>query len=177
MSEALLELYRHKTWATLRLIEHCQGLDDKDLDATIPGTYGTIRETLQHLVGAEESYFATLTRDPFRTKKEADAYVRADKMSDDPVPLKELAERIRRLGPRWEAVAEDADLPGRETTSTDGWRQPGSVLMAQAIHHADDHRTHVLSILGARGLGVPDLDVWSYAESAGQAHEPDKTWG
>jgi len=41
------------------------------------------------------------------------------------------------------------------------------VIMGQAIHHADDHRTHVLSILGARGLEVPELDLWGYAESTG----------
>ena len=29
MNEALLELYRHSTWATLRLIEYCQGLADE----------------------------------------------------------------------------------------------------------------------------------------------------
>jgi cyclophilin family peptidyl-prolyl cis-trans isomerase len=47
--------------------------------------------------------------------------------------------------------------------------------MAQAIHHADDHRTHVLSILGARGLEIPALDVWGYAESAGQMQlDPSK---
>jgi hypothetical protein len=34
--------------------------------------------------------------------------------------------------------------------------------MAQAIHHGDVHRAHVLSILGARGLEVPELDVWEY---------------
>jgi uncharacterized damage-inducible protein DinB len=50
MNGALLSMYRHKTWATLRLIEHCQGLADDHLDATIPGTYGTIRDTLRHLV-------------------------------------------------------------------------------------------------------------------------------
>lgn len=61
MNGALLELYRHKTWATLRLIEYCQGLEDEHLDATIPGTFGTIRDTLRHLVGAEEGYFWTLT--------------------------------------------------------------------------------------------------------------------
>jgi hypothetical protein len=47
MNGALLQLYRHKTWATLRLIEYCQALDDEHLDATIPGTYGTIRNTLR----------------------------------------------------------------------------------------------------------------------------------
>ena len=61
MDGALHALYRHKTWATLRLIEHCQGLDDADLDATTPGTYGSIRDTLHHLVRTEESYFARLT--------------------------------------------------------------------------------------------------------------------
>jgi hypothetical protein len=39
--------------------------------------------------------------------------------------------------------------------------------MAQALHHADDHRSHVLSILGAHGLEAPRLDVWAYARSAG----------
>jgi uncharacterized damage-inducible protein DinB len=46
MHAALIELVRHKTWVTLRLIEHCRALDDEHLDASIPGTYGTIRDTL-----------------------------------------------------------------------------------------------------------------------------------
>jgi hypothetical protein len=48
--------------------------------------------------------------------------------------------------------------------------------MAQAIHHADDHRSHVMSILGARGLQIPEpdgLDLWGYAESTGQMKEMD----
>jgi hypothetical protein len=35
MSGAVLELFRHKTWATLRLIEYCQDFADEHLDATI----------------------------------------------------------------------------------------------------------------------------------------------
>jgi hypothetical protein len=41
-----------------------------------------------------------------------------------------------------------------------------AVPVAQAIRHADDHRSQILSILGARGLQVLELDVWSYAKSA-----------
>lgn len=166
MTSALLELYRHKTWATLRLIEICQGLTDEHLDATIPGTFGTIRETLRHLVAAEEGYFSILTRkrlsDPL-----PNGVVKLDDLPDGPIPLDELAERIRRLGPRWEVLAQDTDLPAREVTTRDGWRMPGAVPMAQAIHHADDHRSHVLSILGARGMELPDLAVWGYAEALG----------
>jgi uncharacterized damage-inducible protein DinB len=165
MNGALLQLYRHKTWATLRLIEHCQSLEDEHLDATIPGTYGTIRETLRHLVDSEEGYYSILTRERFHTRQEAEAFVSPDPLPEGPVPLAELAERIRRLEPRWERLAPDEELPGREVTSRDGWRFPGWVPMAQAIHHADDHRSHILSILGARGLEVPELDLWGYAES------------
>src|SRR5207249_848941 len=136
MNGALLELYRHKTWATLRLIEHCQSLDDETLDATIPGTYGTIRDTFRHLVRGEEGYFRSVTGERLSEPLP----------SEGTIPLSELAERLRRLGPRWESLTEDTRDPNREVSSNDGWRFPAWVAMAQAIHHADDHRTHILSI-------------------------------
>jgi uncharacterized damage-inducible protein DinB len=161
MDGALLELYRHKTWATLRLIEYCQRLDDEHLDATVPGTFGTIRDTLRHLVDAEEGYFADVTGDRL-----------SGPLPDGPVSLDELADRIRRLGPRWELLAQDTDGQAREVTSEDGgWRMLRAVPMAQAIHHADDHRSHILSILGARGLGDPGLSVWGHARSADLMHQ------
>ena len=166
MNGTLLELYHHKTWATLRLIEHCQSLDDDHLDATISGTFGSIRDTLRHLVDSEEGYFFTLTGERL-----------SEPLPDGPVPLDELAERIRRLGPRWELLAQDTEVPGREVTLGEGWRTLGAILMAQAIHHADDHRSQVLSILGARGLEIPELDVWHYAESAGLLQESPVTSG
>lgn len=161
MNEVLLELYRHKTWATLRLIEHCKGLAAEHLDAKTPGTYGTIRETLNHLVRSEGGYFRTITGDESSSEP----------MPEGPSSLEDLAGRIRRLGPRWEDLARDPDLPDREVRTRDGWRLPAKVVMAQAIHHAGDHRTHVLSILGARGLEVPDLDVWDYAIASGHMTE------
>jgi uncharacterized damage-inducible protein DinB len=165
MNSALLELYRHKTWATLRLIAFCEGLAGDHLDATIPGTFGTVRDTLRHVVESEEGYLSIVTRQPFRTKEVAAAFTRPDQMPDGPIPLDELAERIRRMGPQWETLAQDPDLPEREVTTTNGWRLPAVVPMAQAIHHGDVHRAHVLSILGARGLEVPELDVWEYDSS------------
>jgi uncharacterized damage-inducible protein DinB len=157
MSQALLGLFGHKTWATLALINFCQKLDDADLDATTPGTYGSIRHTLTHLVRTEESYFARLTgrrlRPPLPEKR--------------PAPLPELAERIRNLGPEWEKLAADQTIQTRDFTTDDGWKLAGGLIMAQAVHHADDHRTHVMSVISAIGVEGPDLDVWSYAEATG----------
>jgi uncharacterized damage-inducible protein DinB len=173
MNRALLELYRHKTWATLRLIAHCQGLAGEHLDATIPGTYGTVRDTLRHLVDSEEGYLSIATHQPFRTKEAAAAFTRPDQMPDGPIPL----ERIRRMGPQWETLAQDPDLSEREVTTTDGFRLPAAVPMAQVIHHGDVHRAHVLSILGARGLEVPELDVWEYDWSVAPWQELPGTSG
>ena len=36
-----------------------------------------------------------------------------------------------------------------------------------AVAHANEHRTHVGTALGANGLPVPDADVWAYAEHLG----------
>jgi uncharacterized damage-inducible protein DinB len=171
----MLELFRYKTWATLRLIEYCQGLGDEHLDATTPGTYGTIRETLRHLVDSEEGYLSILTRERFPSKAAAAAFVRSpDRLPEGPVPLDELAERIRRMGPRWEAIAQDADHAGRDVTTTDGWHLPGALILAQTIQHAGEHRSQVMSILGSRGLELPgpnDLDGWGYAEALGLMKE------
>lgn len=71
----LAELFRHNDWANARLLELCQGLSDEALEHRIQGIYGSVRETLQHLVAAQ-AYFAFLltgeqpepplrSRDPF----------------------------------------------------------------------------------------------------------------
>jgi len=164
MHGALLELFRHKTWATLALLDFCAKQADDVIDATAPGTYGTIRDTFLHLVRAEEGYFARLTGQRFFKPLE-----------DRPARLDELAARIKRLGPEWEVLAQDAGAGERVVTTDDGWRQKGSIIMAQAVHHADDHRTHVLSVLSARGIEGPDLDLWSYADANGLVEHVEPT--
>lgn len=149
MNGALIQLHRHKAWATLSLIEHCQRLDAEHLDAPMPGTYGTLRDTLTHLVSSDEDYLRQLTG--------------AHEPEPAVIAFEELAERFRRAVPRWEELAADAEFQAREITASDGWRFPAAILMAQAVQHADEHRTQVLSILGARGLSGPRSDVWGYA--------------
>jgi uncharacterized damage-inducible protein DinB len=162
MNEVLTELFRHKTWATLLLIEACHGLDEEALEATTPGTYGTIRDTLHHLVGADESYLATVTGER-----------PAHPLPSERVSLDALAGLVRRLGAQWEALAQDPEIGSRVVITRDGWRTPAAVPMAQAIHHAECHRGHVLSVLGAHGIETPgldigeDLDVWHHGIAVG----------
>jgi hypothetical protein len=99
------------------------------------------------------------------------------------VPLAALADLTRQLGPRWDALARDPGAPSREVTTRDGWRTPAAIPMAQAIHHAECHRGHVLSVIGAHGIELSgldigeDLDIWHHGIAAGLMQETGPAQG
>jgi hypothetical protein len=37
-----------------------------------------------------------------------------------------------------------------------------SLIVVQAIHHGNDHRTHIYTILGSHGIPFEEIDVWGY---------------
>src|SRR6185295_11946515 len=106
---------------------------------------GTLRQTLWHLVEAEVGYARILTGS------------RPIPLPDESASLAELAAGIETMGPLWERLVDEPDVPNRRVTASDGWSFPGWVALAQAIQHADEHRTQVQTILGSRGLEVPEL--------------------
>src|SRR6187397_1288388 len=62
MSRPLMEdAFAHHVWATLRLVDACVALSPERLETTVPGTYGSILDTLRHTVGADVSYLVVLT--------------------------------------------------------------------------------------------------------------------
>jgi hypothetical protein len=53
-----------------------------------------------------------------------------------------------------------AEIRGKDDyPDTDGAE---GLLLVQAVHHGNDHRTQICSTLGALGLEVPELDGWEY---------------
>lgn len=151
--EPLRELFRHHAWATRALIEHCAGLPPDALQATAPGTAGTIHHTLVHLVAADGRYLRLMSGVTPAVQESA------------PPPLDQLqalfAEQVR----RWEEVLDrvndlDVTIPARgDAPATPHAR---NLLLLQALHHGNDHRTHVCTILGARGLPEADVSGWAY---------------
>jgi uncharacterized damage-inducible protein DinB len=161
MTSVLLELVRHKTWATHKLFALCLSLDPTLVDMTASGTYGTIRTTLVHLVNADRNYYRRLCGEqPWAPMDEATTQ------------LDTLLAHFDAVVPGWESLAQDAALAERDLLYPRGEVVKGSVTFAQSIHLGDVHRAHVLSILGSRGLQVPELDLWEYAFELGQATAP-----
>src|SRR5262249_4847021 len=60
----LVRLFEHHRWANQRAIEACAGLSEARPAAPVAGTAGSIRETITHLVGAEQRYVSRLTGRP-----------------------------------------------------------------------------------------------------------------
>src|SRR5258708_34368069 len=58
MATGLSDFFKYNLWANLRLLDTCEQLTDAQLDAVFPGTSGSIRVTLKHMLGAEEGYAA-----------------------------------------------------------------------------------------------------------------------
>ena len=148
---------RHNTWANRAIIEFCRGLDPAEHEWVSPGTYGTIERTLRHLVGAQQWYVHLLTGE----------LIGAPLRRDGPRPtLDDLAAIAAGTGKRVVAVAESDD-PARRIEMNEGRRSTVGVILAQLVHHGNEHRTQITTILGANGIEPPPLSAWAYGRAAG----------
>jgi uncharacterized damage-inducible protein DinB len=165
MAAMLLDAFRHNSWATAELLGYCRGLDDATLRATVPGTYGSIVDTLAHTIKSEASYLSRL----------AGAWPGYPWPAADSASLDALAERAAELAPVWERfLAGEVDTERtREGRGDDGtaYQYAAGVFLAQALHHANEHRAQVCTILGALGYEPPEVSAWAYAFATGRGWE------
>lgn len=152
--DALTTLFVHHRWANLRLLDSCAALTGEQLDATMLGAFGSIRDTLQHITTAEQSYYSRISTGQPR-RRPADA---------PPMSLAEMSESLRTTG---DGLLAWAPRVGADETVTYDWdgepRQvPKTIILAQAINHATEHRAQVLAMLTQLGIEPPELDGWTF---------------
>ncbi len=155
----LEDAFAHHSWASETLIDACAGLTAEQLAAPVPGTYGSIMDTLRHMVGSDSRYL-----DRFRPEVPT-----ADEEKGASLP--ELSAIIKRNGPVWiEVLAAETDLDRDIVEPDDGLvvHSPVGVRLAQVIHHGTDHRSQVCTALTGLGIEPPDIDVWAYAQASGR---------
>ena len=164
-TDTLTTLFRHNLWANERILELCAGLSDEQLDATLVGTFGSIRDTLQHIVTAERSYFSRIsTGRPYRHPAAA-----------PPLTLAEMLEWTRASGSglvQWAPQVQPGDMV--QIDWDDELRDvPKTILLAQAINHATEHRAQVMAILTQLGIEPPELSGWEYFAALAQPTDSD----
>jgi len=161
MSKPLLgDAFAHHVWATLSLIDACSLLTDEQRAIVAPGTFGSILDTIRHLVGADCSYLELLSEG------------RVANIDEEVMDLPALRTAMAANGPVWtEVVAGDLDpdrLIIRRRNDGSESRAPLGIRLAQVIHHGSDHRSQVCTMLTNLGIRPPEIDVWGFALSDGR---------
>ena len=150
----LVELIRYNNWANAQVFAACQKLAADQLAAAAPGAYGTIRDTLEHIIRAEADYVGRLTGDgpqpAFRWKDQA---ALADLFAFAGQVASALLDAIQRIPPT-HIVHEEED------GSTVDYQ--ARALFIQVINHGIEHRTNITTILSGLGLPAPEVDGWGY---------------
>ena len=159
----LADAFGHHVWATLRLIETSESLDEGQLQATAAGTYGSIIDTLRHLVASDRSYLATLSGG------------KVERVDDEDMTLPDLRAIMVEDGPEWSRVIAELDDPDRIVVREypDGRvnRSPAGIRLAQVLHHGTDHRSQICTILTTLGIEPPDIDAWEFGVQDGRIIE------
>jgi uncharacterized damage-inducible protein DinB len=158
MDELLIEAFRYNKWANLHLLDVCAQLSDEQLQLTAPGTYGTVAATLMHLLAAEQRYLRRLAgTEPEISERAPEPRIavlkeHAARSGDS------LIDAARRITPD-DTIDEERD--GKLM------RLHLGVVLVQAMHHGNDHRTHVCTVLGSHDIPYGEMDVWAYGASIG----------
>jgi len=153
-ADTLTTLFSHNLWANLRLLERCAELTREQLDATISGAFGSVHDTLQHIVEAEQSYFSRIsTGQRFHGPEDA-----------HPMTIADMAASARTTGA---GFIEWASKVGASDTVQVNWEGtprdvPKTIILTQVINHATEHRAQIMAILTQLGIEPPELDSWSY---------------
>jgi len=153
-TDTLTTLFSHNLWANERIIEICAELTSEQMDATTPGTFGSIRDTLEHIALAERSYFSRISTGQRYQNPE----------DREPMTTLDLLELVRDSGT---GLIEWAQKVGADDTVTVDWEGrpreiPKTIILTQVINHATEHRAQVMVILTQLGIQPPDLSSWTY---------------
>jgi len=159
----LAVLIEYDNWATETVAKFCAALSPAQLELTTPGTMGTAKATLIHLVGAKERYAAA-----FRGTPVPDDGVRETTTKD----VGQVVARAAKLSEWFRGYAKGAidveQIVTRRGADGSTQRMPAGILLAQFLHHGNEHRAQLGSIFGANGIEPPHYSAFHWGTELGK---------
>jgi uncharacterized damage-inducible protein DinB len=159
-SPVLADAFSHHVWATIRVLDACAVLDDAQLATAVPGTYGSIVDTLRHLVDGDVFYLNVLRGgdpEPFDNEASDIPTLRAVMSGHDAAWQGIVAGG---LDPTTDVV--EYEDSGYETHA------PLGIRLAQALYHGTDHRSQICTALTSLGIEPPAIEAWDLAREDGR---------
>jgi uncharacterized damage-inducible protein DinB len=164
-TSVLTTLFEHNAWANLKLLNFCAGLSDQQLDSTAVGGFGSIRDTLRHIVNAELSYVERVN----------------GKLPPQPLAPGEFPSfAVLQDAARWAsdemlqlALSARTDTTVRQRPPRQIYEYKLASLIVQAITHSTEHRTQIATVITQLGMEPPDMSGWQYMDEVGELQEID----
>lgn len=155
MTPLLRPFFQYHGWATLRILDACTPLSDAHLDTSVPGTFGSVRATLVHIIAAEEGYVRLFSGQHLTPPLREDA----------PFPgFPELRQRAQRCGESLLTIVAHFNPDQRFHLSDEGqvYEVPAILVLIQAINHAAEHHAQIATILSQHRIVLPELNSWAF---------------
>lgn len=150
----LTEFISYNNWANQKVLQACRDLSDEQLATRTPGAYGSIRETLEHLIRSEAGYVKSLTgqrpQPPFNWEDRPGVAEMLAYSLDVAKALEDAAQRVPTTAPI------DQEIDGKPL------HYQALALYIQIIDHGIEHRTNITTILNQGIQPPPDVDGWEY---------------
>ena len=153
-------LLRHMAWANAQLVARLAEQPAETLALTSPLNEWSAGRILAHLLNAAQGYATRMEATP--RPENAEPPTTAEELAAIGASLVEFDARLRRQATEPDVLVSHPDpARGQDLRST---------ILAQAIHHATEHRAQIAGALATNRNGAIDLDaidVWEHADSEG----------
>ncbi|MEI6648256.1 MAG: DinB family protein [Actinomycetes bacterium] len=157
----LEKLMRHMAWSNQHLIVKLQELPETALDLKLTPVDWSVRELANHLILAAGGYAHALSQTWTFDNLNQEMLISLDELARI---AKDSDELLRLAAQEPEAII-IRQRPDGEV------KRARSTIISQSIHHATEHRAQIsdtLRVHGIRILDLDEIDLWAYANVAGE---------
>lgn len=135
----------------------CMSLSDETLTASIPGCYGSIRDTFAHMLKAEGSFLRRIHG----------TYPEPDFKWEDGPGLSQMAAYAVTLHQALLDTLQNVPPTQNVHEEGEGWTfdYQARLIFMSVVYHGVAHRTDITTALNNQGVSLPELDVWGYCSA------------
>jgi uncharacterized damage-inducible protein DinB len=154
LEPTMMEFFQYNHWANQELMGICISLSDEIITASIPGSYGSIRDTFAHILKAEISFL----------KRIHGVYPEADFKWEDNPSLSQMMAYEASLNKALLDTLQRVPATQNVHEEGDGWTfdYQARLIFMSVVYHGIAHRTDITTVLNNKGVSLPELDVWGY---------------
>jgi uncharacterized damage-inducible protein DinB len=169
------KLLKHMAWANQEIFTKVSQLPDEALDSYAVNPEWTVREIVRHIASSATWYGWRLFDKSAFTEEESAAWQKKLDLTEiQPATARDVLTSIEYVKAADSALLAASLLPEGDVLRE--WNgkiitRKRSTIIAQAIHHATEHRAQLVSALEVRGfatINLDDYDLWNYADTIGE---------